>query len=44
MEFSHSSNLGQPQEEHIEAMERFAVQVMPHFTGNRASEARESAA
>ena len=43
-EFILSSNLGQPQEEHIEAMERFAAQVMPHFTGNRASEARESAA
>jgi len=28
-----SSNLGQPQEEHIEAMERFATDVMPHFTG-----------
>ena len=30
-----SSNLGQPQAEHVEAMERFAAQVMPHFTGRR---------
>jgi len=26
-----SSNLAQPQEEHIEGMERFAAEVMPHF-------------
>ena len=43
-EFILSSNLGQPQEEHIEAMERFAAQVMPHFSGNREPGARESAA
>ena len=29
---------------YIEAMERFAAQVMPHFTGNRESEVRDSAA
>ena len=34
-EFILSSNLGQPQAEHIEAMERFAAQVMPYFTGER---------
>ena len=32
-EFILSSNLGQPQAEHVEAMERFAAQVMPHFAG-----------
>ena len=26
-----SSNMGQPQGEHLEAMERFATEVMPHF-------------
>ena len=26
-----SSNLGQPQSEHLEAMERFAVEVLPHL-------------
>ncbi|MDP7550989.1 MAG: LLM class flavin-dependent oxidoreductase [Acidimicrobiales bacterium] len=26
-----SSNMGQPQAEHLEAMERFATEVMPHF-------------
>jgi alkanesulfonate monooxygenase SsuD/methylene tetrahydromethanopterin reductase-like flavin-dependent oxidoreductase (luciferase family) len=26
-----SSNMGQPQDEHLEAMERFATEVMPHF-------------
>jgi len=31
--FIPSSNLGEPQEEHVEAMERFATQVMPHFAG-----------
>jgi len=36
-----SSNLGQPQEEHIEAMERFAAEVMPHFRQAKASEAAE---
>ena len=39
-----SSNLGQPQEEHIEAMERFAAQVMPDFTGDRETEGRKTAA
>ena len=43
-EFILSSNLGQPQEEHIEAMERFAAQVMPDFTGDRETEGRETAA
>jgi alkanesulfonate monooxygenase SsuD/methylene tetrahydromethanopterin reductase-like flavin-dependent oxidoreductase (luciferase family) len=27
-----SSNMGQPQGEHLEAMERFASEVMPHFS------------
>jgi alkanesulfonate monooxygenase SsuD/methylene tetrahydromethanopterin reductase-like flavin-dependent oxidoreductase (luciferase family) len=27
-----SSNMGQPQGEHLEAMERFAAEVMPHFS------------
>ena len=39
-EFILSSNLGQPQEEHVEAMERFVAQVMPHFTGGRERAAR----
>ena len=39
-----SSNLGQSQEEHIEAMERFAAQTMAHFSGHRKFGARESAA
>ena len=26
-----SSNMGQHQDEHLEAMERFATEVMPHF-------------
>ena len=26
-----SSNLGQPQSEHLEAMERFAIEVLPHL-------------
>ena len=43
-EFILSSNLGQPQEEHIEAMERFAAQVMPDFTGDREAEGRKTAA
>ena len=43
-EFILSSNLGQPQEEHVEAMERFAAQVMPHFTQGREVEGRERAA
>lgn len=38
-----SSNLGQPQAEHIDAMERFASEVMPHFTGEREPEGRERA-
>ena len=28
-----SSNLGQPQTQHIEAMQRFAEEVMPNFIG-----------
>jgi hypothetical protein len=28
-----SSNMGQPQGEHLEAMERFATEVMPHLRG-----------
>jgi len=36
-----SSNLAQPQEEHIEAMERFAAEVMPHFRDNAARAAAE---
>ena len=43
-EFILGSNLGQPQEEHIEAMERFAAQVMPHFTEGREVEGRAMAA
>lgn len=43
-EFILSSNLGQPQEEHIEAMERFAAQVMPCFTGGREAEVRGTVA
>jgi len=36
-----SSNLGQPLAEHIEAMERFAAEVMPHFRQAGAAEAAE---
>ena len=43
-EFILSSNLGQPQAEHVEAMERFAAQVMPHFAGGREAEGRATAA
>ena len=43
-EFILSSNLGQPQAEHTEAMERFAAQVMPYFTGRREPGGRETAA
>ena len=43
-EFILSSNLGQPQEEHVEAMERFAAQVMPDFTRDRETEGRKTAA
>ena len=28
-----SSNLGQPQTQHIDAMQRFAEEVMPNFLG-----------
>jgi alkanesulfonate monooxygenase SsuD/methylene tetrahydromethanopterin reductase-like flavin-dependent oxidoreductase (luciferase family) len=30
-EFIMNSNLGQPQSQHLEAMERFAMEVIPHF-------------
>ena len=43
-EFILSSNLGQPQAEHVEAMERFAAQVMPHFAGGPEAEGRATAA
>ena len=39
-----SPNLDQSQEEYIEAMERFAAQMMAHFSGHRKFGARESAA
>ena len=43
-EFIPGSNLGQPQAGHVEAMERFAAQVMPHFGGGQESEGRATAA
>ena len=39
-EFILISNLGQPPAEHVEAMERFAAQVMPHFAGRLQVEGR----
>ena len=32
-EYILSSNLGQPQSQHLEAMQRFAEEVMPNFRG-----------
>lgn len=41
-DFITSSNVGVPQEETLETMERFATEVMPHFTSARRAEPARS--